>query len=107
MQHIDPILTSLTAAVSTGAMHAVSLIAEGTPPGGTANDLSGYFSAFEKLGVVGGACVCCFFLYKAVSKKDDQLQATHAKHLADLVEAHEERVGDLKAQIEHLKSREP
>lgn len=106
MQHLDPILTSLAAAVSAGVMHTVSLVAQSAPANGVATDLSSYLSAFEKLGVVGGACVCCFFLYKAVAKKDEQLQDTHAKHLADLTEAHEERVADLKAQIEHLQKRE-
>jgi hypothetical protein len=62
--------------------------------------------AIEKLGVVGGACVCCFFLYKAVSKKDDQLQQTHQEHLNDVAKAGEERVKDLKAQIEYLKTKD-
>lgn len=106
MHQLDPILTSFTAAVSAGAMHAVTMVSPSAPANGTANDLSSYLSALEKVGVVGGACVCCFFLYKAVAKKDDQLQQTHAKHLADLAEAHEERVTDLKAQIEHLKTRD-
>ena len=106
MQHLDPILTTLAAAVSAGGMHAVSLVSQAAPSAGVATELSSYLSALEKVGVVAGACVCCFFLYKAVARKDEQLQATHAKHLADLAEAHEERVEDLKAQIEYLRSRD-
>lgn len=114
MTHFDPLLTSLTAAVSYGMMQALTLIAQGTSAGAAA-DLSSYFSVIEKLGVVGGAVVCCFFLYKAVVKKDEQLQAAHEKHLADLNDAyikhlaatndaHEKRIADFKAQIEYLKS---
>lgn len=88
----------LAGLVSAGYMHAVTVLAQATP-------VDFPMAVVEKLGVVGGACLVSYFLTKAVEKKDKQLQEAHAKHLADLAAVNEERVADLKAQIEYLQNR--